>query len=505
MIDIETDWLKRWATFSPMSVALKDGETGLEYSYRDLYYLSCKLALHLRESFGVAAGDRVAVLASNEIEFFPLFFAVQRLGASLVPINFRLAGPEIEHVLKDSSPNVLIAQSAFQSLIQTLSPKHVPDKRWAFDGAQNSLQSVISAFLKNPARTELESAAEFEKPCMILYTSGTTGSPKGAVITPKMMFWNSISTGLRLNLTQNDVIVSFLPFFHTSGWNVLNTPFLHRGGKIVFLKKFDADKVLLASAREKATILFGVPTTMDMMSHSKYFETVDLSSIRYAIVGGEPMPVELIKTWQSKDVAIRQGFGLTEFGPNVFSLPEADSIRKIGSIGFANFYIDLRVVDDEGKDVLPGEIGELLLRGPACTPGYWNNEAATSAAIQDGWFHTGDLVRCDDEGYFYVAGRKKDMFISGGENVYPVEIERVLSTHPKVREVAVVGVFDEKWGEVGKAFVALVDGVNMTQEEVTAHCAANLAKYKVPKHIEFRLELPKGDSGKILKRALKDA
>ncbi|HEY1079130.1 MAG TPA: AMP-binding protein, partial [Bdellovibrio sp.] len=343
--------------------------------------------------------------------------------------------------------------------------------------------------------------AQESDPVMILYTSGTTGAPKGAILTYKMLFWNSINTTLRLNISQNDCIVIFLPFFHTGGWNVLTTPFIHRGAKVVFLKKFDAEQILSLSEQEKATMIFGVPTTMDMMARSALFEKVDLKSVRYAIVGGEPMPIELIKTWDKKGIPIRQGYGLTEFGPNVFSLNEEDSIRKIGSIGFPNFYIEAKVVDNEGRELADEQVGELVLRGPMCMQGYWHNEKATQETIKEGWLYTGDLVRRDSEGYYYVVGRKKDMYISGGENVYPPEVEQILRAHPKVLEVAVVGVPDEKWGEVGKAFVVAEDA-SVSVDELLNHCVQNLAKFKIPKHFVFLKSLPKGDSGKILKRKL---
>jgi fatty-acyl-CoA synthase len=512
---LETDWLKKWAHYSPAKTALQDADSGVQYGYGFLYYLSCRLATHLRDHFDINAGARVAALATNEIEYVPLFFACQRIGAILVPVNFRLAGREIDHILADSGADLLIAQDAFKETVEKLGPQTVPDKRWSFDGDSHSLRAFARTCAVEFAQTsslrssaprswEVSMSAGFDDPAMILYTSGTTGAPKGALITQKMMFWNSVNTGLRLNLTENDSYVSFLPFFHTAGWNVMTTPLLHRGARVILLKKFEPDRVLELCERERTTVMFGVPTTMDMMAHTSGFSTRDLSSVRYAIVGGEPMPIELIKTWQDKGVPIRQGFGMTEFGPNVFSLPEEDSIRKAGSIGFPNFYVDVRVVDDSGHDCVAGEIGELLLRGPVCTPGYWRNESATRETIQDGWLRSGDLVRFDDEGYYYVAGRKKDMYISGGENVYPVEIERYLSTHPKIREVAVLGVSDEKWGEVGKAFIALASEASLTSDEVIAFCQGHLAKYKIPKHIEFRTELPKGDSGKILKRLLKN-
>jgi fatty-acyl-CoA synthase len=343
---------------------------------------------------------------------------------------------------------------------------------------------------------------KFESPVMILYTSGTTGAPKGALITNKMLFWNSVNTGLRLNITQNDRTVIFHPLFHTSGWNVLTTPFLHHGASIVMLKKFDPARVLALCEQERLSVLFGVPTMMDMMARAENFRSVDLTTVRYGIVGGEPMPVELIRIWGEKGVPIRQGFGLTEFGPNCFSLGEADAIRKMGSIGTPNFYVHVKIVDAEGRSISePDAVGELCLAGPMCSPGYWQNEKATTEAIRDGWFHTGDLVKRDQEGFFFVVGRKKEMFISGAENVYPAEIEKYLRTHPALREVAVVGVKDEKWGEVGRCFYSAESGA-LTEAELREFCLLGLAKYKIPKSFTYLKELPKGPSGKIQRRDL---
>jgi fatty-acyl-CoA synthase len=514
--ELEIDWLKAWSRYSPLAVAFKDAESGTEYSYSALYYLSCKIATHLSERFDIKTGDRVACLATTEFEYVPLFFAIQRLGAILVPINFRLTGREVAHILEDSAPELLIFQNEFESVLEAAGAKVVPEKNWHFDGkssltafvaletAHFEQEKISQTFRFSEPTWAFEMRGEFESPCKILYTSGTTGAPKGAVVTNKMLYWNSINTTLRLNISQNDVAVGFLPFFHTGAWNVLLTPFIHRGARTILLKKFDPERVLEICEKERVTVLFGVPTTMDMMTHTKLFQKADLSSVRYAVVGGEPMPIELIKAWEHKGVPIRQGYGLTEFGPNVFSLNEEDSIRKIGSIGFPNFYIQARVIDDSGQELPPNAIGELVLKGPVCMAGYWRNEEATSNTVIDGWLHTSDLVKRDEEGYYYVAGRKKDMFKSGGENVYPVEIERVISAHVAVREVAVIGVADSKWGEVGKAFIALKSGCELTADELLSFCQKNLAKFKIPKHVEFLADLPKGDSGKILKRKLKD-
>jgi fatty-acyl-CoA synthase len=486
------DWLSQWSTYTPDAVAVANAETGVSWSYRWLYRASCRLAGAL-ETWGVLPGDRVAVLAASEPEYFPLFFALQRLGAMLVPLNFRLAPRELEHIVADAQPRLLLVHGDFLAA----SAGCVAARRMDFA----AVRTVLAA--EHLPHVDLPFRGSFREPCMVLYTSGTTGLPKGALITPEMLFWNSVSTGLRLDLTHDDVALSFLPFFHTSGWHVLNTPLFHRGAKVVFLKKFEPGRVLRLCDEHRVSILFGVPTTLDLMARTPDFAQASLRSVRFAIVGGEPMPLELIRTWEGRGIAIRQGFGLTEFGPNVFSLSASDSVRKMGSIGFPNFYVEARVVADDGSTIEDDRVGELWLKGPACTPGYWRNEAATRDALRDGWFLTGDLVRRDAEGFFFVAGRKKDMFISGGENVYPVEVERFLSTHPKVREVAVLGVPDPRWGEVGKAFVAPHEGQALTAEELLAFCHGQLARYKIPRYVEVRQELPKGDSGKILKRALR--
>lgn len=494
---MELDWLKRWNMYSPKSIAIKDGDTGRELSYAELFTLAQSGAHYLKEKYQIKKGDRVAVLATNELEYVFLFFALQRLGAIMVPVNFRLTEREITHIITDCSPRLVLCQEAHLEMISRLSRQLefsflLLQGPGSFASALESHPSVSTSF-----------ASEAQDPAMILYTSGTTGAPKGAILTFAMLFWNSINTSLRLNISQSDCTVIFLPFFHTGGWNVLTTPFLHRGAKVVFLKKFDAERILKLSEQEKATLLFGVPTTMDMMARSESFSTVDLTQIRYAIVGGEPMPLDLIQTWADKGIPVRQGYGLTEFGPNVFSLNEEDALRKIGSIGFPNFYVEAKIVNGDGRELGNNEIGELILRGPMMMQGYWHNREATETTIQNGWLYTGDLVRRDDEGYYYVVGRKKDMFISGGENVYPPEVEQVLKMHPGVLEVAVVGVPDSKWGEVGQAFVVPKDG-DLKIDDLQNHCLKNLAKFKIPKYFKLLESLPKGDSGKVLKRKLRE-
>jgi fatty-acyl-CoA synthase len=490
----ELDWLKRWHCYTPNAVAIECADTGRIFTYGKFFERAVALAAALKQRYGIEPGDRVAILAHNEPEHFILFFALQRLGAMLVPVNFRFAAREVDHVLQDSGAKLFIHQEAFAANVGKLGVKPLHDLPFA------DLQRLITDS-KFAGATEMH--RDPNQPVMILYTSGTTGAPKGALITHKMLFWNSVNTGLRLTITNSDCSVIFHPLFHTSGWNVLSTPYIHHGARLVMLKKFDPARVLALCEEKRATILFGVPTMMDMMRRAPNFEAAAFPAMRYAIVGGEPMPVELIRTWAKKNVPIRQGFGITEFGPNIFSLEAADGIRKMGSIGFPNFYVDVKVVNKEGREVTePGEVGELLLRGPVCTPGYWQNEAATAEAIQNNWFHSGDLVRFDSDGYFYVVGRKKEMFISGAENIYPAEIETYLRAMTGIREVAVIGVPDAKWGEVGKCFYATETGEPLEPEKLMAYCLDGLAKYKIPKNFVHLKELPKGHSGKIQRRDL---
>lgn len=486
-----TDWLDRNALYTPDAPALVWAPTGEKYTYAQLHRASECLAAGLAEHFDLSKGDRIAVLAENTMEHVLLFCAAQKAGYILVPLNFRLATPELQYLVDDSEPHVLFASEEYLETAHGL-------KRDAPVAALGHVGELAASTPEGTGRA----APDLDDPLMILYTSGTTGRPKGAVISHKMLFWNSINTELRLNLTAADRSFNAAPFYHTGGWNVLLTPFLHHGATTYLFPSFDPGAVLRTCEEEDLTILWGVPTMLKMMAAHEAFGEVTLNSVRYAVVGGEAMPEPLIHTWQNKGVPIRQGFGMTEVGVNCFSLPERDALRKIGSIGFPNFYVDATVVDEDGAEVPPDTTGELLMRGPVVTPGYWGDPEATDKAIdEDGWFHTGDLVRRDEERYYYVVGRKHDMFISGGENVYPAEIESALYEHPAVDDAAVVGVPDDEWGEVGAAFV-VPDG-DLSSNAVTAHCRESLANYKVPKHVYIINELPLGDSGKVDKAALR--
>jgi len=497
MNNFQTDWLDKWAKYTPNRMFLREHQRDVKWSYSEFNKRTNALANYLVSQYKIKKGDRIAIYSKNKSEHVVLFLACIKIGAMLVPLNFRLMPRELDILINDAEPKLFFYDEDFKD--------HIP-KLFSLAKVEvvNSLNEITKFLLENNIESVFSSQEIFteDDPVMILYTAGTTGLSKGVIITHKMLFWNSINTGLRLDLHSSDHTQSFSPFFHTGGWNVLFTPFLHHGASHTLLTQFDADLILQLMEKEKATILFGVPTMLQMMADSPYFNKVDLSSVRYAIVGGAPMPIPLINIWHNKGVFVRQGFGLTEVGPNCFSLHQDDAIRKKGSIGFPNFYIEAKVVKEDTTECEPNEVGELWLKSPVVTPRYWRKENETKAAITNGWFHTGDLVKCDDEGYFYVVDRKKNMYISGGENVFPAEIESYLYTNEKIKEVAVIGVKDEKWGEVGKAYVVLKDECSSGGKEIIEFCKGNLAKYKIPKYIEFLDELPKSEAGKIDKKKL---
>lgn len=495
---IKYDWLVKWIEYSAGKIAIKEYESARTLTYKQLNNVSSQLADMFMNEYKLVKGERVMVVAENCIEYFILFFAAQKTGLILVPVNYRLAVPEIDFLITDSAPSIIFVEEKYKEKILACEASKDVKEILNIEDTGNELYKNRNIEFNYP---ECETLKEND-PIFILYTSGTTGSPKGALYTHKMLFWNSINTTMRLDITSDERSVTCMPQFHTGGWNVIPTPFLHRGAYLCVIKKFDPDIILKLLQDEKATMFVAVPTMLQMMAQSDLFERVDLSAMKYFVIGGESMPLPLIEKWHSKHIPIRQGYGLTEAGPSITSLHQDDAIRKMGSIGKLNFYLESKIVDDNFKDVAEGAVGEFLLKGPSVTPGYWKNPEATEAAITDGWFSTGDLVRKDEEGFIYVVDRKKNMYISGGENVYPAEVEKYLYSHPDVNEVAVIGVPDEKWGESGKAFIVPSAGKELTEVEIIKFCEGKLAKYKIPKHVQFLDALPKNDTGKINKKEL---
>lgn len=493
----QPDWIARWALYQPDKIALREDETGRELSYGELDRQANRLAHRLRDQYRLAKGDRVAVLSEFSLEYVVLFVAAQKTGIVLVPLNYRLAAPELNFALQDTRPELLLWCAPFDDTIR---------RTEAFAQVPHRLtMEELEGWLTAEAEPQPPVAAidlQEDDPVFILYTSGTTGYPKGALYTHGMLFWNSVNTAISLGITDRSRTIVCMPPFHTGGWNVLLTPFLHHGAYCCLVRKFSADRILQLLQSERPSIFMGVPTMLKMLRDEPAFAGADLSSLDYLIVGGEAMPIPLIEAWHEKGVFIRQGYGMTEVGPNLTSLHQDDAIRKKGSIGRPNFYVHTRIVNGQGQECSPGEPGELLLRGPMVFPGYWRRDEASARALAGGWFHTGDMVRQDEEGYLYVVDRIKNMFISGGENVYPAEVERILADHPDLAEVAVVGVPDEKWGEVGRAFLVARNGRTPAPEELTGFCRERMARFKVPRHWTFLPELPKNDTGKIDRRQL---
>lgn len=491
------DWLNRWSMYTPEKVAVICTATGRSLTYSELNRRADRLAQAMRTTLGIGKGDRVAVLAHNCVETLELFYATGKLGAVMVPLNWRLATAEVRYILNDAEPKALFFGPEFAKIAQELAPDLTIAHVVAYeDGYEPLLAGAGDAPL---AETEIG----LDDAHLILYTSGTTGFPKGAILTHGTITWNAINTQVGWDLRHDDVTLTHTPFFHTGGFNVLTTPLMHRGGTVVLMKQFEAVKSLELIAQHRATVVFAVPTMFEMMRDCAAFATVDLSSVRFFVTGGAPCPIPLIEAYAARGLTFKQGYGLTEAGPNCFTLDGRDAVRKAGSVGFPNMHVDCRLVDDDGKDVAAGEVGELLIRGPHVFPGYWRNPDATEKALQGGWLHTGDLVRRDHEGYFYIVDRKKDMFISGGENVYPAELEKALSGHPGILEAAVIGVPDAKWGEVGRAIVAARVEGSLTEAEVIAFLGDKVARFKIPKSVVFVPALPRNPTGKVVKNELR--
>ncbi len=496
------EWLDRWSEYTPDKIAVVDAASGQRITYRDLACRVSALATSLSERLGIQRGDRVATWAYNGSESLELLFALARLGAILVPVNYRLSTGEIAYILNHAGVKALFHGPEFQAQVATVLADTPIEYLVPYTGSNGpcSFEGLIAAgsIAPKPART-----ATLDDPLAIIYTSGTTGRPKGAILTHGTITWNAINTQNGWDLGATDIALTTAPFFHTGGLNVLTTPLLHRGGTVVITRQFDATLSLELIERERCTVVFGVPTMFQMMHESPVFATADLGSLWFAIAGGAPCPVSLITTYAARGIVFKQGYGLTEAGPNCFTLNANDAVSKAGSVGFPNFYVSARIVDPAGRDVVAGDVGELLIAGPHVFAGYWRQPEETAKALVGGWLHTGDLVRRDADGYYYIVDRCKDMIISGGENIYPAELEKLLHAHPGIREAAIIGVPDARWGEVGRAVIVTEPGVDLEETDVIAFMARSLARYKLPKSVVFTSELPRNAGGKIVKAELR--
>jgi len=487
------DWIGHHADLSPGAVALIDDGRSLTLTYADLEDQSRRLAAWLAHN-GVGAGDRVAILAGNTTDVFEALFACAKLTAILVPLNWRLAVPELQYIVDDCRPQVLIYEDTYAAVSGELA---APVKLQL--GAEYAAAKAAS----DPGGVAPVTATH-DDPWAIMYTSGTTGHPKGAIVTHGMFFWNAINIGHAVGLTAKSTNLNVLPTFHTGGLNLYTTPCLHLGARSINLREFDPGRVLELLESGEITHFFGVPAIYQFLAEHQDWERAELSRVESWACGGAPMPVALLERYAARGVVIRQGMGLTETSPTVFLTDEAHAISKVGSVGKPALHTEIRVVDEDGADVGVDEVGELWVRGPNVTPGYWDLPEANESSFTEGWLHTGDAARIDEDGYVFIVDRWKDMYISGGENVYPAEVEQVLFHHDNVLDVAVIGAPDERWGEVGIAVVVPRDVDVFEAAELLAFCGGKLARYKIPKRAVTVEELPRNAAGKVLKRQLKD-
>ena len=490
------DVVNWWARVQPARTALVDRRADRRLTYSELDSESEAWAGLLR-SAGAVAGDRIAVLSGNRSELMALFGACLRTGAVLLPLNWRLAAPELANVLLDSTPRLLIGEGRFRGVAEAADRLNGTNARWIdIDDDAPRLLAKSRGSRSDHVR------AEPNAPTMILYTSGSTGKPKGVVLPHRQLFYNALATTMSWELGATDIGPVGTPCFHTGGWHVLTAPLFHVGGTVVLFDQFDPTAFLEGLAEERCTIAFSVPTQITMLMESPAWGR-PLPSLRFLISGGAPCPEPLMERVRNAGIRFRQGFGLTEFGPNCFAISDEDALRKTNSVGRPVHFLEMRLASGDGREADVGEPGELLLRGPQMFSGYWNAPERTADVVDaDGWLHTGDLATRDADGAYRICGRKKEMYISGGENVFPGEVEAALSSCPGVGEVVVIGIPDARWGEVGRAFVVARQGEHVTEHRVVSHARERLAGYKVPKSVVVLPEIPRLGSGKPDRGAL---
>ncbi|RZN25393.1 long-chain fatty acid--CoA ligase [Bradyrhizobium sp. Leo121] len=494
------DWIAHHGLRTPDKVAMVDLGSDRRFTYAQSDARISRLAAHLRDQLKVARGDRVAVLALNTSDTLEVQFACGRLGAVFLPLNTRLTVPELQFIVGDASPKVMIHDGDLAETALSVARLCNVSSTLRL-GPDGSYEAGIAA--AQPIETF--EPVTLDDISTIMYTSGTTGQPKGAIITHGMTFFNCVNLGGLAYISPSSVFLCVLPLFHTGGLNCYTNPVLHAGGTVLIMRAFDPGEALrlISDPTERINAFFGVPAIYQFMAQHPSFASADFGRLIIGGVGGAPMPVPLLKVWEARGVALQQGYGMTETSPAVMALDREDAARKAGSAGKPVLHTEVRIVRPDGTDAAVGELGELWVRGPNITPGYWNRPDANASSFTDGWLHTGDATRVDEEGFYYIVDRWKDMYISGGENVYPAEVENVLHQIPALAEAAVIGIPDEQWGEVGMAIVAVKPGQTLTPADIHAHCTANLARFKCPRIIEFVEALPRNATGKIHKPTLR--
>ena len=498
------DWIRHNAGRTPGKLAIRF--PGRDLSYAELAALIDSLASALAAS-GVKRGDCVAYLGFNSPEMLALLFASARVGALFMPLNWRLAGPEHRQMLEDCPPVLLFVEPQYVAQTDAFRDELGATTLISFGTPGDGWMSWTDFCRRTSDPTPAvphDPKIDDDTPLLICYTSGSTGKPKGVLLTQRALECNAANSTDMHGLTADDVILTTLPLFHVGGLNNQTTPALQAGCTVVLHPKFDVDATFDTIERDGITLTVLVPAQLDMMMAHRRWPGADFSGLRMITTGSTIVPRHVIHAVHAKGVPLVQVYGSTETCPIAVYLKAGDAMRKIGSTGKAAARCRLRIVDSQGADVTPGATGEILIRGDNLMSGYWQAPQATAAVLVDGWFHTGDMGHLDEEGYLYVDGRGKDMIISGGENIYPAEVENVLVAHPAVADCAVIGVPDEVWGESVKACVVLRPGARASADELIAFMRERLARYKCPRSVDFHDELPRNPSGKLLKRLLRE-
>lgn len=483
---IKPNWILQRTKLSPEKVALIDIHTDERWTYAQLEQEIIHW-VHFLQGKDCKSGDSIVVLSHNQKELFAIMFACGLLGLIYVPLNWRLSEVEWEQLLHDCEAKILIYEPIFKNQVNrfALVEKVEMSEKEEVQPSDLSLQEVKS-----------------EDPWLMIYTGGTTGKPKGVVLSHEAVNTNAVNTITSWSLNEDDITINYMPLFHTGGINALSMPIIMAGGVVVVGHKFDPEEALRATDRYKATISLFVPTMYQAMIETDYFKQSDFPSMRVFLSGGAPCPPKVYHTFHERGLAFKEGYGLTEAGPNNFFIRPELARQKIGSVGKNMLFNEVTVVRQDGSPCDVNEVGELYVKGNHLFTSYWNREEETKAVFSGEWFKTGDLAKYDEDGDYYIVGRKKDMIITGGENVYPQEVEHCLMSNPIIDEAAVIGVPDEKWGEKVVAFVSVTEGSYFEEEELKEFCKRMLGSYKVPKQFIVLEQLPKTDVGKIDKNKL---
>ena len=497
------NWVTKWASLHPDKPAIIfEGKT---FTYKDLNERVNQTA-HMLQGIGVGKGDRVGVLMYNTNQLVEIFFALGKIGAILVPLNTRFVSAELEYIIKDSRLDVLILGEAFIGVLEPLSGS-LPIKKghnlclgkppaWARSYEDEMAQQPVS----EPA---VDEPAGGEDAVIIMYTSGTTGAPKGAILSHRKTFFNALNANIYYGLTPSDIMLAPRPMFHSGGLLVELCPMIYKGGTLIMKGRFSPEDILTTIEKYKVTVLEVAATVLRFILEGCDIDKYDLRSLRVCYTGGERVPPGLLEDYEKKGIIVSQIYGQTETSTLTW-LPVKDAVRKRGSVGKPVFHGDVRIVGKDGQQVGPGETGEIVVSGCITMNGYWGRPELTEDTIVDSWLHTGDLATIDEEGYIYIVDREKNMFISGGENVYPAEIEKVYLENRKILNVGVCGIPDQKWGEAGLVCIVLKEGETMTEQEAIRFCDGRLARYKIPKVVRFVDELPMTAAQKIIRRKLRE-